>query len=221
MAQSCVSVESSFHSSESAIVRLVFLFSMSWTKRLSHGVPIAAVIAGLILVCEVTAGQYEAEEAEDNGERIVNDRPIQIGGDPHENGPFFQGSIAEVAVYGTVLSSERVRAHALAGGLKASQKVAEEPQTKPVDSLSLTNDAGLAWELICTGRGWALGRILVRGKPLEVRPLRGFCACVIRRQVKCVGSPPRKSSASIRPRRDLRAWQRSRASHCVLPRKSP
>ncbi len=39
------------------------------------------------------------DETEDNGDQIVNDRPIQIGGDPHQEGRFFQGTIAEVAVY--------------------------------------------------------------------------------------------------------------------------
>ena len=107
------------------------------------------------------------DEAEDNGDQIVNDRPIQIGGDPHQEGRFFQGAMAEVAVYSDVLAPERVRAHAVAGGLNVALDVAEEPQATLVDSLMLANDAGIAWELACTDRGWALGRILIHGKPLE------------------------------------------------------
>ena len=73
-----------------------------------------------------------------------------------------------------ILSPERVRAHALAGGLNVSQEVAEEVQATPVDSLPLANDAGMAWELVCTERGWALGRILVRGKPVEIPATAGI-----------------------------------------------
>jgi hypothetical protein len=114
------------------------------------------------------------DEAEDNGDRIVNDRPIQIGGDPHQNGRFFEGSLAEVAVYRTVLSPERVRAHALAGGIEVSREAAEVAQVKPAESLSLASDAGVTWELVRTEQGWALGRILVHGKPLEVQATEGI-----------------------------------------------
>jgi Concanavalin A-like lectin/glucanases superfamily len=119
----------------------------------------------------------QGDEAEDNGGPIVNDRPIQIGGDPHQNGRFFQGSLAEVAVFRTVISPERVRAHALAGGLTVSREVAGAAQVKPVESLSLANDAGVAWELLRTEPGWALGRVLVHGKPLE-GPATGGILCL-------------------------------------------
>ena len=117
------------------------------------------------------------DEADDCGGRIVNDRSLQIGGDPHQNGRFFQGSIAEVAIYGAGLSPDRVRAHALAGGLKVTADIATEPQVKALETLSLTGDAGLTWELHRNERGWVLGRILVHGKPLEV-PASGGILCL-------------------------------------------
>ena len=47
-------------------------------------------------------------------------------------------------------------------------------QAKPVESLSLANDAGVAWDLVCTEQGWALGRILVHGKPMEAPATAGI-----------------------------------------------
>jgi hypothetical protein len=117
------------------------------------------------------------DKADDNGQCIVNDRPIQIGGDPHQKGRFFQGAIAEVALYDAVLSPERVRAHAEAGGLTVAPEAVEEPQVRLIGSLPLSNDAGLAWELVSTERGWALGRILMHGKPLET-PATAGVLCV-------------------------------------------
>jgi predicted GH43/DUF377 family glycosyl hydrolase len=62
-----------------------------------------------------------ANEAADGGGSIVNDRPIQCGGDPWLKGRSLMGSLAEVAIYRTVLSADRVRAHAEAAGLKPRQ----------------------------------------------------------------------------------------------------
>jgi outer membrane protein assembly factor BamB/predicted GH43/DUF377 family glycosyl hydrolase len=53
----------------------------------------------------------------DSGGAIRNHRPIQIGGDPFLKGKFLAGLMAEVAIYGRVLTPERVAAHARAGGL--------------------------------------------------------------------------------------------------------
>ena len=52
----------------------------------------------------------QVDENEDDGQSIVNDRPFQIGGDPHQKGAFFEGEIAEVAIYAAPLTAERVRA---------------------------------------------------------------------------------------------------------------
>ena len=48
------------------------------------------------------------DQAEDEGGSITNERPIQIGGDPHERGTFLDGALAEVAVYAASLSADRV-----------------------------------------------------------------------------------------------------------------
>jgi len=47
----------------------------------------------------------------DGGGAITNDRPIQISGDPFLKGRYFEGSIAEVALYKTVLDNPAVIAH--------------------------------------------------------------------------------------------------------------
>jgi hypothetical protein len=114
------------------------------------------------------------DEAEDSGGSIVNERPLQIGGDPHQNGRFFQGSLAEVALYSAELAPERVRAHARAGGLQVPAEAAEESQVRLLDWLPLSSDAGVAWELARTEPGWVLGRVSVHGKPLEVPATRGI-----------------------------------------------
>lgn len=114
------------------------------------------------------------DETEDNGGLITNERPIQIGGDPHQHGRFLCGAIAEVAIYSTVLTPERVQAHALAGGLDGAPTTARQALLRSVDSLKLVNDAGMAWELICTERGWALGQIRVHDRPLEAAATAGI-----------------------------------------------
>ena len=70
-------------------------------------------------LCRLYLDGRLVDEAEDNGGSIVNQRPIQIGGDPHEGGHYFRGAIAEVAIFGGEFAPERVLAHALAGGLPA------------------------------------------------------------------------------------------------------
>lgn len=53
-----------------------------------------------------------AASGDDGGGRISNGRSIQIGGDTvHEGARYFAGQIDEVAVYGSPLSPDRVRAH--------------------------------------------------------------------------------------------------------------
>ena len=113
------------------------------------------------------------DEAEDQGGSIVNQRPIQIGGGPHENGHYFRGAMAEVAIFGGELSPERVLAHALAGGLSVSPKT-ELSHSTPLDTMALTNLAGMTWELVKSNRGWALGRTLVHGKPLSETSAAGI-----------------------------------------------
>lgn len=115
-----------------------------------------------------------ADEAEDVGDRIVNHRPIQIGGDPLQKGRFFEGLIAEPAIYNVVLSPERVSEHARAGGIDVSPEPAADPQVKQLESLKLTADSAIEWELIRTDRGWTLGQALVHGKPLEAPATAGI-----------------------------------------------
>lgn len=52
----------------------------------------------------------------DSGGPVVSDRPLQIGGDPFLQGKFFDGWLAEVAVYPTVLDEKRIVAHLTASG---------------------------------------------------------------------------------------------------------
>ena len=54
--------------------------------------------------------------AQDNGAKISNARPIQIGGEKLEpGGSFFQGEIAALAIYTNAPSEETIRAHFAAG----------------------------------------------------------------------------------------------------------
>ncbi len=107
------------------------------------------------------------DENEDAGGSIVNHRTIQIGGDPHQKGRFFNGLIAEAAIYDTPLSPDRVIAHARAGGIDVSAGTAEIPPVKQLESMKLTAGSEIDWELMRTDTGWTLGSIIFRGKPLE------------------------------------------------------
>ena len=104
-----------------------------------------------------------ADQAEDGGGLIANDRPIQIGGDPFLGGTFLDGALAEAALYATVLDAGRVRAHAVAGGLAAP----DSAPPKTLETLALKSSAGLSWDLWRTEHGWSLGQIALNGKPLE------------------------------------------------------
>jgi hypothetical protein len=117
------------------------------------------------------------DQAEDESGSIANDRPIQLGGDPCQRGTFLDGALAEPALYAGVLTADRVRAHAVAGGLAvptAASRDAAEPQ--PLQSLALQNSAELGWELWRSEGGWSLGRILLHGKPLERPAMAGILA---------------------------------------------
>ncbi len=109
-----------------------------------------------------------ADQAEDEGGAIANDRPIQMGGDPCQRGTFLDGALAEPALYAGVLSADRVQAHAVAGGLDVPPATpgAVAP-TPPLESLALQNASGLTWELWRGADGWSLGQIALHGKPLE------------------------------------------------------
>ncbi|MBM3966494.1 MAG: hypothetical protein FJ308_15735, partial [Planctomycetes bacterium] len=53
-----------------------------------------------------------ADRARDNAGSIVNERPIQVGGDTLERGgQYFSGTLSSVAIYSHALSDDRVRAH--------------------------------------------------------------------------------------------------------------
>ena len=72
-----------------------------------------------------------ADSATDGGGPIANDRPIQIGGDPHAGGKGFIGLIDEVAIYGKPLAADRVEAHTRAGGLEPRKWPVREPAAAP------------------------------------------------------------------------------------------
>jgi len=80
-----------------------------------------------------------AATAADGGGTVISNRPIQIGGDPWLKGQFLKGSLAEVAVYPRVLDADRVRAHAIAGGLTPRE---ESPIGAPTARTSPESRAG-------------------------------------------------------------------------------
>jgi len=91
-----------------------------------------------------------AGAATDGGGPIVGRqrRPIQIGGDPWLKGRFLRGALAEAAIYPRVLSPERVRAHALAGGLTPRK-------ASPAKAPTVDDPAGtVAARRACTAPGW-------------------------------------------------------------------
>ena len=56
--------------------------------------------------------------AKDSGGKITNTRPIQVGGEQHEQGgTFFQGELAALAMYPHVLTEERIQAHFAMGSI--------------------------------------------------------------------------------------------------------
>ncbi len=71
----------------------------------------------------------------DSGGAITNDRPIQIGGDPFLNGKYLDGQMAEVTIYKTALTAERVAAHVKAAGIEPNRfsvaQAAPTPARKP------------------------------------------------------------------------------------------
>ena len=68
----------------------------------------------------------------DHGGKIQSERSIQIGGDPFLGGPFFEGSLDELAIYSHVLSADRVVAHAQAGGLEPKQRFGSSKHSTPL-----------------------------------------------------------------------------------------
>ncbi|MHC4252269.1 MAG: outer membrane protein assembly factor BamB family protein, partial [Planctomycetota bacterium] len=77
------------------------------------------------------------DTAADGGGSVISNRPIQIGGDPWLKGRFLEGAVAEVAVYPRALDADRVKAHAVAGGLSpradtsVAPPVARAPPRRP------------------------------------------------------------------------------------------
>ena len=56
--------------------------------------------------------------AKDSGGKITNTRPIQVGGEQHEQGgTFFHGELAALAMYPHVLTAERIQAHFAMGSI--------------------------------------------------------------------------------------------------------
>ena len=87
-----------------------------------------------------------------------------------DGGKYLKGSLAEVAIYSTALEAKRVQAHYLAAFPNAAfstEGLAGGADEKPIESLVLTNSVGLRWELERRAAGWSLGRLLLRGKPVD------------------------------------------------------
>ena len=122
-------------------------------------------------VCALYVDGRFAIEANDGGLAITNTRPIQLGGEAMlEGGTHLKGSLAEVAIYSTPLSLTRVQAHYLAAFPDATLpegKIAGGAPEKPGALITLTNKAGLRWELERRAGGWSLGRVLLHEKPVD------------------------------------------------------
>ncbi len=114
-------------------------------------------------------------ESDDSGGSILNDRPIQIGGDPFLNGKFFHGQLAEVAIYQTALDESRVVAHLKAAGV-SPRRPAIVAAPIPLETLALKNPNGLEWDLWRNESGWSLGQISLHGKPLDMPSSTGVLA---------------------------------------------
>lgn len=75
----------------------------------------------------------------DSGGAITNGRPIRIGGDPSLGGKFFAGKLAEIAIYKTILSADRVVAHVKAAGVAPRNPsiAPATPSTRPQREISI------------------------------------------------------------------------------------
>jgi hypothetical protein len=108
----------------------------------------------------------------DSGETIANERPIQIGGEGFlENGSFFEGCIAEVAIYDSILDHSRVRTHyeTACGGTGDTQPY----RGVPTETILLQNNTGLKWELKCIDNGWTLGSLSLHDQLVEAEHFKG------------------------------------------------
>ncbi|MCX6878158.1 MAG: LamG domain-containing protein [Verrucomicrobia bacterium] len=114
-------------------------------------------------------------ETDDSGGSILNERAIQIGGDPFLTGKSFAGRLAEVAIYQTALDESRVVAHLKAAGVSPARPAIVAPP-KPLATLAMATSNGLGWELWRGEHGWTLGQISLHGKPLENPAAAGVLA---------------------------------------------
>lgn len=124
--------------------------------------------------CLYIDGNLE-DEGEDGGGPITNGRPIQAGGDPWAQGRFLLGALDQLAIYGSVLPPEKIKAHAMAGGspIPPANSLAEP---EPRETLRLENPAGLAWEFWRMDAGWTLGKMELHRRPVEAPARRGLLA---------------------------------------------
>ena len=114
--------------------------------------------------CKLYADGRAVDAAHDGGGSIANSRALHIGGEPVlPGGTFLDGSMAEVAVYGTALAAERVRAHFAAGG----GQLRPEERAAVSGTMVLRSASGMTWELQRRAKGWALGTAALRGKPAD------------------------------------------------------
>ena len=108
-----------------------------------------------------------ADQAEDGGGAISNDRPIQIGGDPHQRGTFLDGALAELAIYAAVRARIASARMPWLADWPCRRRTRQLGPAAPLEVARVGERGGPAWELQRGEQGWSLGQISLRGKPLE------------------------------------------------------
>jgi YD repeat-containing protein len=101
----------------------------SWTQTLSAGTPYHYVLTydGATLSAYLNGALVASTTKSGAGPVLASALPVMVGRDPAYSSDFFPGTLDEVAVYGTALSSSRVQAHFGAGSGYQSAVLADAP----------------------------------------------------------------------------------------------
>jgi len=82
----------------------------------------------------------------DSGGSISNNRPLQIGGDPFLKGKYFEGALAEAAIYQTVLDEARIQLHLKAAGREPpGKRLPAQAKESTVMPLPAKLDTSAGW----------------------------------------------------------------------------